>query len=127
MTSPGGDAGESPDVVRSRRAPTWPRAAVVAAVLVLAFVVSRSCGQTQITQEEALAIATGLVDFTPEDPQVRFLRQGIDRRPFWIVSLSTVSPDGNRFTDLAIVRIDATNGKVVEFKQQKDAPKDRQP
>ncbi len=122
MTSVGGTAGESAST--SRRAPTWPRVAVVAAVLVLAFVVSRSCVQSEIevTQEEALASATALVDFTPEDPQIRLLRQDLDRHPYWIVSLSTVSPDGERFTHLATVRIDATNGEVVEFNQQRDQP-----
>jgi hypothetical protein len=92
-------------------------------VLVLAFIFSRSCAKSEIevSQDEAMAIATGLVDFTPEDPQIRFLRQGIDRHPFWIVSLSTLGASGERFTDLAVIRIDATSGEVVEFKQQKDA------
>jgi hypothetical protein len=121
VTSLGGRAGESPDVLRARRSPTWPRVAVVAAVLVLAFVVSRSCGDSQVTQEEALAIATELVDFTPEDPQIRFLRQGINRQPFWVISLSTLSPDGERYAKLAVIRIDATTGEVVEFREQKDA------
>ena len=94
---------------RSRRAPTWPRVAVVAAVLVLAFVVSRSCqdAEIEVTQEEAVAMATEQVDFAPEDTQVRLLRQGIDRHPFWIVSLSIPSADGETYAELAVVRIDA--------------------
>jgi hypothetical protein len=104
----------------SRRAPTWPRVAVVAAVLVLAFIFSRSCADSEIeiSQDEAMAIATGLVDFTPEDPQIRFLRQGIDRHPFWIVSLSTLSADEQTYDDLVVVRIDATSGDVVELRDQ---------
>ena len=90
-------------------------------MLVLAFVVSRSCQQAEIkvTQEEAMAIATDQVDFTPTDPQIRLLRQGIDRRPYWIVSLSTLSADGDRYADLAVVRIDATSGEIVELREQK--------
>jgi len=100
--------------------------AVVAALLVVAFVVSRTCARSeiQVSQEEALATATALVDFTPEDPQVRLLRQGLDRHPFWIVSLSTLSPDRERFTHLATVRINATDGEIVEFDQQRGQPVD---
>jgi hypothetical protein len=95
---------------------------VVAAVLVLAFVVSRACqdAEIKVSQEEALAIATEQVDFTPTDPQIRLLRQGIQRSPFWIVSLSTLSPNGERYGELAVVRIDATSGEIVEFREQKD-------
>jgi hypothetical protein len=97
---------------------------VVLGVLVLAFVVSRSCAKSdiQVSQEEAMAIAIERVDFTPEDPQIRLLRQGLDRHPFWIVSMSTLSADGERFTNLATARIDADSGEVVEFDQQRDQP-----
>jgi hypothetical protein len=122
VTSVGGTAGERAST--SRRAPTWPRVAVVGAVLVLAFVVSRSCAKSeiQVSQGEALATATALVDFAPENPQIRLLRQGLDRHPYWIVSLSTVSANGERFTHLATVRIDAGDGKVVEFNEARDQP-----
>jgi hypothetical protein len=118
------DAGAGPLAdTPSRRAPTWPRFAVIIAVLVLAFIVSRITGESDVTQEDAVAKATELVDFAPEDTQVRFLRQGLDRRPFWVVSLSTPSPDGKSYEELAVVRIDAETGKVVEFREQKDAPR----
>ncbi len=108
----------------SRRAPTWPRVAVVVVLLVAAFVVSRSCAKSeiQVSQDEALAIATALVDFEPENPQIRFLRQDLDRHPFWIVSMSTLSRDGERFTNLATARIDAGNGEVVQFDEQRNQP-----
>ena len=115
------DAGsEASTETPSRRAPTWPRLAVVAGVLVLAFVISRSSSQ-EVTQEEAVAKATQQVDFVPEDTQVRFLRQGIDRHPFWVVSLSTPGPTAGIYADLAVVRIDAESGEIVEFREQKDA------
>ena len=93
---------------------------VVAGVLVLAFVISRT-GSQEVTQEEAVAKATQQVDFVPEDTQVRFLRQGIDRHPFWVVSLSTPGPTAGIYADLAVARIDAETGEIVEFREQKDA------
>jgi hypothetical protein len=116
-----GDAGAASEVKDpARRAPTWPRALVVVAVLVLAFVISRSSSE-EVTQEEAVAKATQLVDFVPEDTQVRFLRQGLDRHPFWVVSLSTPGRSLGIYADLAVARIDAETGEVVEFREQKDA------
>jgi hypothetical protein len=97
--------------------------AVVVAILVGAFVVSRSCGTDDIklTQDEAVATATAEADFDPEDTQVRLLRQGIDRHPFWIVSLSTLAPNGEEYAHLAVARVDATTGELVEFREQEDA------
>jgi hypothetical protein len=119
------DAGTGPLAdTPARRAPTWPRFAVIAAVLVLAFVISRTSGE-EVTEEEALAVATGLVDFAPEDTQIRLLRQGLNRHPFWIVSLSIPSPNGEGYEELAVVRIDAETGEVVQFDEQKDAPRGR--
>ncbi len=124
MTSAGGPAGDRPAGTSSRRAPTWPRVAVVAGVIVLAFIVSRAT-ESDVTQEEAVAKATELVDFVPEDTQVRLLRQGLDRHPFWIVSLSIPKPGGGAYSELAVVRIDADSGKVVEFREQKNAKRSK--
>ena len=120
MPSLGDARAAAPVETPSRRAPTWARAAVVVGVLVLAFVISRSSSQ-EVTQEEAVAKATQQVDFVPEDTQVRFLRQGIDRHPFWVVSLSTPGPTPQTYADLAVLRIDAESGEIVEFREQKDA------
>ncbi len=88
-------------------------------MLVLAFVISRA-SDSEVSQEDAVATATEQVDFVPENTQVRFLRQGLDRHPFWVISLSTPGP-GATYADLAVVRIDAETGKIVEFREQKDA------
>ncbi len=96
--------------------------AVVAVILALAFVVSRTSG-SEVTQQEAVATATELVEFVPEDTQVRLLRQGLDRHPFWFVSLSTPNADGQTYAELAVVRIDAESGEIVEFREQKNAPR----
>lgn len=111
----------------SRRAPTWPRAAAVVVLLAITLVVAKSCQQSQIdvTQEEALTLATEQISFQPEDTQIRLLRQGIDRHPFWIVSLSTPEPEGEGFAELAVVRIDAGTGEIVEFREQQDPPRGR--
>ncbi len=93
---------------------------MIVGVLVLAFVISRA-SSSEVTQEEAVAKATEQVDFVPEDTQVRFLRQGLDRHPFWVISLSIPAQDPQTYAELAVVRIDAESGEIVEFREQKDA------
>jgi hypothetical protein len=110
------------------RRPTWPRFAVVVAVLLFAFFVARSCQEDQIriTEEQAIATAERQVDFTPENTQIRLLRQGIDTRPFWIVSLSIPRGEGeDRFSRLALVHIDANTGKVTKVEEQEPRPTGR--
>jgi hypothetical protein len=104
------------------RRPTWPRVAVVVAVLLFAFFVARGCQQDQVrvSKEQALVTAKEQIDFTPENTQIRLLRQGLDTRPFWIVSLSIPNGDDeDSFRRLAIVRIDANTGQVADVSEQK--------
>jgi hypothetical protein len=98
--------------------PTWLRVAVIAAVLVLAFVVSQTCQKSSIRldKDRAIARAKAQVNFTPKRTQVRLLRQGLNSRPYWIVSLSTPGKREGTFHDLAVVRIDANTGKVKDVK-----------
>lgn len=93
---------------------------MVAAVFALAFFVAKNCqdAQIELTEAEAVVAAEEQVDFIPEDVQVRLLRQGIDRRPYWIVSLSVLSADEQTYDELALVRIDATTGEIVELRDQ---------
>jgi hypothetical protein len=55
--------------------------------------------------------------------QVRFLRQGINSRPTWVVSLSIPFPDADvdaqTFRELALVSVNANTGKVVSVKVQR--------
>jgi hypothetical protein len=95
--------------------------------VVLAVFVARSCQQAQIriTKEQAIAIADRQVDFKPGSTQIRLLRQGLNRKPFWFVSLSdpigsAVRPQG--FTRLAVVQIDANTGKVEDVNDQSAVP-----
>jgi hypothetical protein len=93
-------------------------------VLALAFVASRSCQQDQvrITKEQAIATAERQIDFDPTRTQVRLLRQGLNSKAFWVVSLSVPvgkELDTQEFRELAIVRIDANTGKVEDVKIQR--------
>jgi hypothetical protein len=89
---------------------------VIAAVLVLAFVVSQTCQKSSIRfdKNEAIATAKHQVDFTPTRTQVRLLRQGLNSKPYWIVSLSRPGKEKGTFSELAVVRIDANSGKVED-------------
>ena len=90
-------------------------------MLAVAFVVSQTCQKSQIrlNKNQAIATAERQVDFTPQRTQVRLLRQGLDSKPYWIVSLSTPGQQEGTFHDLAVVRIDANTGKVVDLKVQR--------
>jgi hypothetical protein len=96
----------------------------VAAVLLVAFFVARSCQESQIrvTKEQAIATAEEEVDFVPENTQVRLLRQGLGSEPFWFVSLSVPGKeDEDSFSELALIRIDANTGKVADVQEGKPA------
>jgi len=120
--TPGDGAAEPPARNYADGKPTWPKVAVVVAVLALAFVAARACQQDQvrIAKDEAIAIAEERVDFEPVNRQVRFLRQGLDRRPFWFVSLSIPAEPGSEqeFSRLVVVRVDATNGEVEDLSER---------
>ena len=94
---------------------------VIVAVLVLAFVVAQTCQQSQVryTKEQAIQKAQAQIDFEPDRTQIRLLRQGITSEPFWIVSLSVAGEREDSFRQLAIVKIDANNGKIHSVKQQR--------
>jgi hypothetical protein len=94
---------------------------VVVAVLAVAFVAAQTCQQSQVrvTKEEAIAKAKQEIDFTPQRTQIRLLRQGIASEPFWIVSLSIPGEQEDTFRELALVKIDANNGKLDSVKHQR--------
>lgn len=125
MTPSWGDSGFSPKPgTADDRKPTWPRVAVLLGVLVLAFLVAKGCQERQVrvTQEQAVATAESRVDFDPTYTQVRLLRQGINRKAFWFVSLSVpIGFNGDRpdlFRDLTVVEIDARSGEVTKIQEQ---------
>ena len=100
------------------------RIGAVVALFALTFAVSRSCQQDQlrVTKEQAIATAKRQIDFEPTRTQIRLLRQGLGSRPNWIVSLSIPRGDPlntQEFKQLALVRVDANTGKVVDVKVQR--------
>ena len=104
--------------------PMWVRGAVVVAVLLLAFVVAQTCQKSQIrmNKDQAITKAEQQVGFTPKRTQIRLLRQGLNSKPFWIISLSNPGKVQGTFSELAVVRIDANTGKVADVKQQGSVP-----
>ena len=103
--------------------PTKFGVVVVVGLIALAFFVARGCqnNQIKVSQDDAVAIAEDQIDFQSESTQIRLLRQGLDRHPYWVVSLSIPfnTPDDPRgFRQLAVVRIDATNGDVASIEDQ---------
>jgi hypothetical protein len=101
--------------------PTWLRAGVIVAVLVLAFVSAQTCQKSSIRldKNQAIAKATEQVDFKPTRTQIRLLRQGITSRPYWVVSLSRPGKREGTFSELAVIRINANTGRVETVKQQR--------
>jgi hypothetical protein len=85
-------------------------------VFALALVFARGCQQAQvrISEEQAIVIAERQVNFEPERTQIRLLRQGLNSKPFWIVSLSIPGEREDTFRRLATVKINANTGKVEE-------------
>lgn len=97
------------------------------ALFVLAILVSRSCQQAQvrISKDEAIAIAERQVGFEARSTQIRLLRQGLNRKPFWFVSLSdpigsATNPEG--FTRIVVVEVDANTGKVEDVNKEGAGP-----
>ena len=89
-------------------------------MLVAAFVVAQTCqkDQVRVSKEQAIQTARERVSFNPERTQVRLLRQGLNSKPFWIVSLSIPGEEEDTFRRLATVRIDANTGKVAEVNKE---------
>jgi hypothetical protein len=94
------------------------RVAVIVGVLVLAFIAAQTCQKSSIrlNKDQAIAKASRQVDFTPKRTQIRLLRQGVPSKPFWIVSLSRPGKRPGTFSELAVVRIDANNGKIASVR-----------
>jgi hypothetical protein len=110
-----------------RRPPqrVWLRAGLIVVLLALTFVAARGCQQSQvrITKEQATASAEARVPFEPTSVQVRLLRQGLASQPFWIVSLSVPREgESDVFDELAVVRVNANDGKVEDVRIQREAP-----
>ena len=93
------------------------RVLLLLAVLALALVVARSCGQSErnVTQEDAIELATEAAPFEPCDDtgcvQIRYLNQGIPVQGYWAIVLSDEIVDG-RPTRVASYLVNVTTGEV---------------
>ena len=88
--------------------------------------VASSCQrhQIRITKESAIATATRAADFRPERTQVRLVRQGLNGRPFWAISLSIPNTSGKGYERVSVARVDANTGKLVAFTDNADTEND---
>jgi len=80
-------------------------------------VAATSCQRRQIriSQETAIVTATKAAAFRPERTQVRLVRQGLNGRPYWAISLSIPGKGGNGYARVSVARVDANTGKLVAF------------
>lgn len=83
------------------------------AVLLFALLVARTCGSVgdEISQEDAVSIARGEIDFDAEHHQIRLFKKGLDSHPYWGVSL--YNGDRSHPTRCQVVQIDAESGVVA--------------
>jgi hypothetical protein len=101
------------------------RGGVIVALVAATFLVSQTCqkDRVRLTKDQAIATAKRQVDFNPTRTQIRFLRQGLGSKPFWIVSLSIPfrgsQLNAQQFKELAVVEIDANTGKVTNVRVQR--------
>jgi hypothetical protein len=89
----------------------------VVGLFAICLVVASSCQKRQIrvTKEAAVATATRQADFRPQRTQVRLVRQGLNGRPFWAISLSVPNKSGKGYERVSVARVDANTGKLVAF------------
>jgi hypothetical protein len=81
----------------------------------LIFVASRTCANKgDIEADQAVAVARQQIDFRPDGHNVRFMRRGVNQRPFWAVSLWQRGEDGVGYRRITVVLVDAENGNVEE-------------
>jgi hypothetical protein len=90
----------------------WGRALILGLLLVFTLIVSKTCAsnKNEISQQEAVEIATEHVDFTPDGHQIRYVPQGVPPVYFWAVSLYTER--NGRPARVEVVLVNATTGEV---------------
>ncbi len=90
------------------------RAAALGALLLVALLVSRSCGgaDREVSQERAISIAREATPFEPDKVQIRLVQRGIPPRAVWAVSLYDVDANDNP-TRVNVVLVDGGTGAIV--------------
>lgn len=107
-------AGETARALRDR---PLGRILVVAMLLLVALLVARTCGavHTDVSEEQAIAIAKERIAYAANHVQVRLIKRGLKSRPFWAVSLSQEQADGT-LRNITVVVVDARTGVVTEVR-----------
>lgn len=100
------------------RRPRSMRSGRVVIPLVLLLLVAlalgtRACGDrgTAIDQDEAVAIAEAAAGFPVAQHQVRFIRQGVDQTPGWVVGLRG---EGDEAVTMVV---DARTGEITDVQR----------
>ena len=90
---------------------------LVVGLFALCLVAATSCQrhQIRISKETAIVTATRAADFRPQRTQVRLVRQGLNGRPSWAISLSIPKKDATGYARVSVARVDANTGKLVAF------------
>jgi hypothetical protein len=73
-------------------------------------------GKPHVSAQRAVAIARPHIDFKPEDHQVRFVRQGIPSRGYWVVSFYIRRAAGG-YQRVTVVLVDAQSGRVTQVRR----------
>ena len=84
------------------------------ALLLLALLVSRSCGSAdrEVSQERAISVAREATPFDADRVQIRLVQRGIPPRAVWAVSLYDVDRNDNP-TRVNVVLVDGRTGAIV--------------
>ncbi len=88
------------------------RIAAVVALLLVAFLATKSCARhdDKISQDEAIAIAREQIDFTPDKVQIRYVPRSVPPVYYWAVSLYTL--ENGSPARVEVVLVNATTGAV---------------
>jgi peptidase YpeB-like protein len=92
------------------------RIALLVAVLLIALLVSKSCGDNHaaVPSREAIDIAKRQIDFVPDGVQIKNVPRSLQQQRAWVVSLYTgtaTAPEKCR-----LVEIDADTGAVTSVR-----------
>jgi Peptidase propeptide and YPEB domain len=110
-----------PEVEYRKASRISPRAVLaVVALFAVTLVAAQTCQQSQIrlSKEQAVEKARPEAGFAAERTQVRLVRQGLNGHPFWAVSFSVPARDGDGYSKLTTVRVDANTGKVESVNRE---------
>jgi hypothetical protein len=97
---------------------TWPRVAVIVALIALGLVATRLLGRghPSVSQDRAVAIARSRIDFTPKGHTIRLVQRGIPPHAFWAVSF-WIPKAGGGYKRVTVVLVDGRTGRVVEVRK----------